>query len=213
MGRPIIDLTGLRVGRLVVVEQIPRITSQSITKWRCRCDCGNMRVVAGSDLRRCSDRKNHRPTRSCGCLSRELASRRLVIHGRSGDRLFKVWSSMIARCTSETHKAYRNYGGRGITVCHEWKTFQGFLDDMEADYVIGLTLERRDNNKGYSRDNCYWTTKKIQNNNRRDNVIIPTPKGKMTMAQAVEQFGIARATLRDRIKRGWPMVEWFTPPK
>jgi len=211
MGRPVIDLTGQRFGRLLVVSQVPRESAKAITYWNCLCDCGTPCVVRSGDLR-----KKRGGTRSCGCLNRELASNRLRTHGGSVDvsrrRLYRVWLGMRSRCCSPTHKYYFRYGGRGITICPDWlQDFENFWRDMSPSFQSGLTLDRIDNNAGYSKSNCRWVTRKVQNNNRRDNVWIETPAGRLTLKMAAEYYGLNFATLRQRISYGWPQSKWFVP--
>ena len=162
-----IDLTGQRFGRLIVTER-DGSTPQGTATWRCRCDCGNGCVVDGAKLRKCN-------TRSCGCLHDEAARKRLTIHGKSGTRLYAVWKALKQRCYDPSDKVYDRYGGRGITVCSQW------LDNFQAFYNWAMangydesaptgqcTIDRIDNDKGYSPDNCRWVDMKVQRHNRSD---------------------------------------------
>ena len=101
-------------------------------------------------------------TKSCGC-QRGLGHK----HGLWSHRLYPVWHAMKQRCTNPNHNRYKNYGGRGITVCEEWLDVKNFIEDMYPSYMEGLSLDRIDNDKGYSPDNCRWTTGEIQNTNQR----------------------------------------------
>ena len=161
------DLNGQRFGRLVVLERNGS-NNQGAAEWLCRCDCGTTHTAAGYQLRRGS-------VRSCGCLSAENTEKRSTTHGKSNSRLYRVWSSMKNRCSCASHRNYASYGGRGITVCEEWlHNFQAFYDwavangyDENAPYME-CTIDRIDNDKGYSPDNCRWVDIKVQRHNRSD---------------------------------------------
>lgn len=161
------DLTGQRFGRLTVMGR-QGSDNQGAAVWRCQCDCGAVHAAAGYQLRRGG-------VKSCGCLSRETTAKRCTTHGKSSSRLWRVWSSMKNRCYCVSHRNYASYGGRGITVCDEWRNdFQDFYDwamangyDENAPYMK-CTIDRIDNDKGYSPDNCRWVDIKAQRHNRSD---------------------------------------------
>jgi len=166
MGK-LIDLTGQRFGRLVVLERARAARHGESAKWLCHCDCGKEKIVSGKLLRRGD-------TRSCGCLHSEELREMSITHGLSKTRLYCVWSSMKDRCYRPACKSYPNYGGRGITVCPEWlHDFAAFRDwAMSHGYDESVpcgtcTLDRIDNDKGYSPENCRFVSMKVQNNNRR----------------------------------------------
>lgn len=110
-------------------------------------------------------------TKSCGCYRSELISNKNKIdkniHGLKNHRLYGTWKAMIHRCTNPKSMSYKNYGEKGITVCDEWHNIQNFINDMFPSYIEGLTLDRIDNNLGYSKDNCRWATKTTQARNTR----------------------------------------------
>ena len=117
---------------------------------------------------------------------------------------------MRARCNRPTHNLYKWYGGRGITVCPEWASFTEFYLAMYPSYKEGLQLDRIDNQKGYSPDNCRWVTPKQNNRNRSSNRLINTPDGVMVLAKAAEMYGLDQKVITYRIKRGYPSEKVFS---
>ena len=143
------DLMNKKFGKLVVKEKVGIVKNRVV--WKCKCDCGNECTASSHDL--CSGRK-----KSCGCLKKENKS--VYIHGKSKERIHKEWRGILHRCKNPSASHYENYGGRGITVCDEWKEdFMAFYEwSMKNGYADNLTLDRKDNDKGYSPDNCRWVT-------------------------------------------------------
>lgn len=126
--------------------------------------------------------------------------------------LYRTWSRMKQRCESPTDAAYKRYGGRGIRVCDRWSTsFSVFARDM-GERPEGMTLERIDNSGNYEPDNCCWATRQAQANNRRSNVIIETPDGPMTLAQAARVAGLTYSGMARRIRIGVSAEDILQPP-
>jgi hypothetical protein len=149
------DLVEQRFGRLVVLSQEGRDS-------KVRCDCGAEKTVA-------SHRLVVGQTRSCGCLSAELSSIRNRTHGATGTTTYQTWNAMHRRCTNPKARDYPYYGGRGITLCERWQTFENFRADM-GERPDSLTLDRIDNDGDYEPGNCRWATRLQQTRNRRCSV-------------------------------------------
>jgi hypothetical protein len=169
------NLQGQQFERLSVIR-LSHMADRSY--WVCRCTCSVEKIIAGSRLVRGNDR-------SCGCLRSELSSKRAkrimkgtkhhLTHGMTGTMFYTAYNNMKERCQNKNKDCYINYGGRGINVDGRWDAFESFYFDMHDSYLVHVkeygarntSLDRIDNDKGYSKENCRWATRLIQNNNKR----------------------------------------------
>ena len=202
------DLTGMRFGRLTVIERMPDRVSNSgyhEAMWRCKCDCGNEIVTKSKSLTR-------NVSRSCGCLIKDIMSARAKHHG-FGTRLYNIWNSMRQRCNNPNNHAYHNYGGRGIEICKEWDDYNVFREwaisnGYDEDAPRGqCTLDRIDVNGDYSPENCRWATMLEQGNNKRGTICIEYNGVSRTITEWSEITGLDRTTIHKRYKKGLPPEE------
>lgn len=199
------DLTGERFGRLVVIKHAYQEGARHY--WLCKCDCGNEKLILGCSLK-------YGKTKSCGCLAREKTIERNKLtkstHKMSNTRIFKTWMRMKSRCLNQNTKDYKNYGGRGITICQEWlDDFMNFYNwSMANGYKDTLSIDRINVNGNYEPSNCRWATIKVQNNNKRSCCFIEFNGEKHSIAEWSKKLKINKNTLQSRLKRyGWSIED------
>jgi len=189
-----IPMLGKRYGMLLVLEQAQTLGR---IKYLCKCDCGKEKVIFGESIRRGN-------SKSCGCQSVGNNFQ----HGFSKLKEYHAWTNMLSRCLNEKNKSYKNYGGRGIKVCERWIIFENFYKDMGS-CPPKLTLERRNNDLGYNKDNCYWADRSAQNSNKRNaklnieniNEIIKLRGLGIKVKDIAKQFNIHRGYVTTIVKR------------
>lgn len=196
------DLIGQRFNHLVVIERDFNSPYKG-TYWKCLCDCGNITSVKSTNLR-------NDLVKSCGCLVHEKHN----THHLSQEPLYRLWNSIKRRCYDEKHKAYKYYGRRGITMCPEWLDFETFYKwANENGYKRGLSIDRRDNQKGYNPDNCKWVSAKVQANNRRSCRMYSYNGKTQNLTQWCEELNLNYKRVYSRLnKYHWDFKKAITEP-
>lgn len=193
----------LTVKRFAGVRRQPN--GNPVSYWECECVDGNIIVVSGGALESGN-------TKSCGCLQKELAAKRITTHGGCGHRLYGVWHNILQRCNNPKSTLFEYYGGRGIKVSVSWEDFWEFVKDMDGTYRPGLTIERLDVNGDYCKSNCSWITMKEQAFNRRNNRFYTLNGKTMTITDWCRHLGGNSALVFQRLKRGWDIERALSTP-
>lgn len=202
------DRRGQRYGRLVARELVGTDKHGSAL-WLCDCDCGQRKTTTANHLM--SGR-----VKSCGCLWAEINKGIATVPGNKEKktRLYVIWCSMKQRCDNPKNKAYPLYGGKGVTYCEEWREFAAFREWALANgYKSHLTIDRIDCDGNYKPSNCRWVTRRQQNNNRSNNRRITFRGETLPLSTWAKRIGIHRASLAERLDRGWSIAEALTTPK
>ena len=196
-----LDLVGQRFSRLVVTAGVG--TKNGHSMWECLCDCGNTTFVSASTLRSLH-------TKSCGCLHTKHRHKM-----SKASKEYEAWHQMKKRCCNPRDKDYKNYGGRGITICSRWLDkdvgFVNFLEDM-GEFPAGMTLDRKNNDGSYSKDNCRLATRREQANNRRGNKLITFHNETKTLSDWEESLGFNKGILKGRLNRGISETKAMSTP-
>lgn len=205
-GYKVQNIEGKKFGNLTALEVVGerQYKKRKDRLWRCKCDCGNEVVVTQYCLLKGT---------SCGCRKKRLAIASSTTHGGHETKLYGVWQTMKNRCFNQNTKSYTNYGGRGISVCDEWKDdFGVFQSWANANgYKEGLTIDRIDNNGNYEPSNCRWVTVLEQSHNKRNNRYVEYKGNRYTLSEFGRLIGIDRRTIGDRLKRGLSVEEAIIP--
>lgn len=200
----ITDITGQKFGLWTVIGFAEVKDGHSF--WRCRCDCGNEAIVRGSSL------KQGR-SKSCGCDREKRRIKKITKHGGYGTRLYRIWDNMKKRCYNPNDISYPRYGARGITICEEWLTFKNFQEWAIANgYDDFLTIDRIDNDEGYTPSNCRWCDVKQQANNRRTSHYVTYNGETLTLKQWAEKLNVSYPLLFQRFNRGWKFERAISTP-
>lgn len=198
------DLTGQRFGKLTVIKRAEENTKHGRAQWICKCDCGNETITSGNFLLR-----GH--TKSCGCAVKD--NKTFYKHGLSKTRIHYIWRAMKDRCYNPSNSHYYLYGNRGIAICDEWlNDFVSFYNwSMENGYSDNLTIDRIDNDKNYSPENCRWTTEIIQSNNKRNNKLFTYKGETKSLAEWCRILGVKYGDVQNRLNHGYSFEESVSP--
>lgn len=194
------DLTGQKFNLLTVKGMAQR----NPIYWECVCDCGNTTFVRTSNL-------TGGKVKSCGCLQHKGNP----THNQSHTRVYRIYAKMLRRCFVESDLAYSRYGGRGITMCDEWKnSFVAFSDWAYANgYADNLTIDRIDNNGDYCPENCRWTDYLTQSNNKRNNRVYEHNGETKTLSEWCRTLNLPYRRIYFRITNGWTFEEAISQKK
>lgn len=168
--------------------------------WTCLCDCGATLDVPRQHLKSGN-------TRSCGCLQREEAKEKHTKHGLNGTPVHGAWRHMHDRCRTEKNKEFKNYGGRGISVCKEWSSFEVFFADMGHPPTPNHSLDRVENDSDYSKNNCRWATPTEQSMNRRVARLVSISGVTKPLTAWARELGLKPDTVFSRLAYGWTDYE------
>ena len=190
------DCIGKKFGRLTILK-VDHITSRGQSYVLCKCDCGTEKIIKFGSV-------STGIIVSCGCRKREVLGLGSITHGQSNTRLYEIWSNMKKRCYYPKYNEYERYGGRGITVCKEWENdFSNFYNwAIRSGYSEKLSIDRIDNDKGYSPENCRWVTSKTQCRNKSNNLLVSYQGETKTLIEWSEEKNISYKKLNARYKRG-----------
>lgn len=199
------NIIGKKFNRLLVLEQVDS-NEKHYRKYKCLCECGNITHLRYSAI-------VNGYTKSCGCLHREVASK---VHSKgynTKSKEYKTWAGIKRRCYNKNDHAYHRYGGRGITMCDEWKnSYLTFLEDMGECPVGCTSIDRINNNKGYSKDNCRWTTKIVQANNTSTNKFYTYNGETDTLANLCRKYNKRYKSIHKRLYNGFSIEDAFAKP-
>lgn len=186
------NLLHQKFNRLTAIGYVGRYRNTTNAEWLWRCDCGNLITMSANAVKRGN-------TKSCGCLKRETRSTQthgMARRGKHRTPEYHIWSAMIQRCANPENKGYERYGKRGIRVCERWLIFENFLADMGPRPTLKLTLERKNNNLGYSPENCEWASRRLQMRNNSRTLVLTLNGETMCLTDWVARLETTISKLR-----------------
>ena len=193
------NLINKKFGHLLVISRYGT-ASDGHSTWLCKCDCGQKKVVASNNLRQGG-------ATGCGCFR--------IKHGHckkgQTSKTYSVWSGIIQRCNNPNNKEYKNYGGRGIHICKRWLKFENFLEDM-GEQPLRRQINRINNNLGYYKKNCEWTTAQKQARNKRNNRLLIFKGRTQCVSAWAKETKIHLQTFWRRVNSGWSIEKILTTP-
>jgi len=192
-------------GSLTQVGPLFRIKGMPNTLAVFSCVCGNFSLCQVHNVK--SGKSS-----SCGCAQRAMQSKRATRHGKRHSKVYNTWMHVKARCLNPNNQDYLHYGERGITLCDRWLDFNNFYADMGDPPSSKHSIERKNNNKGYSPDNCVWAVQLDQNRNKRNSRLITAFGKTMCLSQWSSTVGIPSYSIRRRIAKGWSAEDALTRP-
>lgn len=193
-----IPVVGQRFGYLTVISNDEHIGARRACK--CRCCCGAIKVVRNEHIVKGL-------IKSCGCLRRRTAAQKHYIHGGKGTGLYVVWKGIRERCNNPNSTGHKNYHDKGIRLSKEWNDFSKFREwAINSGYKKGLSIDRIDNDKGYSEDNCRWADRDTQSRNRRVTILVSFDGREITLKDLSSLTGIAYGTLYNRWVNSRPLI-------
>ncbi|MBR6551974.1 MAG: hypothetical protein IKT89_03940 [Clostridia bacterium] len=195
------NLIGKIFGELTVIKRVEN-DKNNRTQWLCKCSCGREKIIRGSSL-------TSGNSKTCGCQSGKKKTQELY-----GSRLYRVWANIKSRCTNPNYPRFKDYGGRGIALCESWLIFENFKCwALSNGYTDKLTIDRIDNNGNYEPNNCRWVTQKINNTNKRNNLIFTYKNKSMCLKKWAEELNIDYILLYNRVlRRNWDFEKAITTP-
>lgn len=200
----LIDLTGKKLGYLLVIKRLP--VKNRRTYWECKCECGKIITKRFDNVRVHSDA-------SCGCIGKLKSILAATKHNDCNTTEYNTYKGIKRRCFNKKYRGYLNYGARGITMSKEWAdSYKTFLSDMGRKPSPHHEIERIDNNGNYCKENCRWATRKEQCNNTRANRKITINGVTKNFSEWLCHYNLLDSTVRARLHRGWDIIKSFTTP-
>ena len=191
------DLTGKRFNYFTVISFLGSSKKKG-NMWLCKCVCGGIIELPAGYLR--EPKMKH-----CGCKYINPAT----IHNMTNTRPYRIWSAIKSRCTNPNFPSYTDYGGRGISICKRWLSFSNFWEDMKDGYDDKLSIDRINNNKGYYKKNCKWSTRSEQSRNKRNNYWFEVNGVKKCKMDWAEYLGIGHQVINDKLRRGYTFQQVY----